>query len=121
MFMSDDPYDDELCRRAGASPPVVFVCVLLAGIALAIAISVYLYAADFERAGGHPVVVHSRAGVVDMRKNLIGDVAEWGVPRIGKWGCAAIFATPGVAFTAVAAWLLWRGRRRTAPGADVVA
>jgi hypothetical protein len=95
---------DELERRTGASPSGVFVCLFLAGLAFAMAGSEFLYARDFERAGGHPAVIHSSAGTVDLRRMPIGRVAERVQPRAGVWGCVAVFATPGLAFLAAAAW-----------------
>ena len=101
---------DELTHRAGASPSGVFVLLLLAAMAFAMAISEYVYARDFERAGGHPPVVHSRAGVIDLRRTPIGRVAERVQPSAGVWGSTAVFAVPGVFLLGGSLWLIRRGR-----------
>jgi hypothetical protein len=108
---------DELERRAGASPSGVFVCLFLAGVAFAMAGSEYLYVTGYDKMGGHPTFIYSRTVPPDLRRTPIGRVAEWGHPRFGRWGCVAVFATPGVAFLGATAWLLWRGRKR--PGQAV--
>jgi hypothetical protein len=101
--MSDEP-----ARRAGASPSGVFVLLFLASLAFAMALTEYVYARDFEHAGGHPPVVHSRAGVIDLRRTPIGRVSESMVPQAGVWGATAVFAAPGLVLLGGAAWLFRR-------------
>jgi hypothetical protein len=101
---------DELTRRTGASPSAVFVFLFLAGVAFAMAWAEYLYATDYEKAGGHPPVVHARAGVVDLRRTPIGRVAERFQPRVGVWGGVAVFAAPGLVFLGGATWQFRRRR-----------
>ena len=101
---------EELERRAGASPSGVFVLLFIAGMLLAAAIAEYIYASDYARAGTHPPVVHSRAGVVDLRRTAIGRVAERVQPRAGVWGATAVFAAPGLVFLGGALLLFCRKR-----------
>jgi len=101
---------DELTRRTGASPLAVFICLFLAGTAFALAWVEYLYPSDYEKASGHPPVIHARAGVVDHRRTPIGRVAERFQPRVGVWGCVTIFAVPGLVFLGGAAWQFRRRR-----------
>jgi hypothetical protein len=99
---------DEFDRRTGASPSGVFVLLFVAGIAFAMAISEFVYASDYAKAGMHPPVVHLRAGVVDLRRTPIGRVAESVQPRAGVWGATAIFAVPGLVLLSGALWLFRR-------------
>ena len=101
---------DELTRRRGASPSGVFVLLFLAGVAFVMAGAEYLYTTDYEKAGGHPPVVHARAGVVDLRRTPIGRIAERVQPHAGVWGCVAVFAAPGLVFLGGAAWQFRRRR-----------
>ena len=101
---------DEPTRRTGASPSGVFVLLFLASLAFAMAITEYVYARDFERASGHPPVVHLRAGVVDLRRTPIGRVAEMVQPRAGVWGATSVFVAPGLVLLGGAAWLFRRKR-----------
>jgi hypothetical protein len=102
---------DELTRRSGASPSGVFVLLFLAGLAFAMAISEFVYASDYAKAGAHPPVVHSRAGVIDLRRTPIGRVAERVQPRAGVWGATAVFAAPGLLLLSGTLWLMRRGKR----------
>jgi hypothetical protein len=99
---------DEPIRRAGASPSGVFVLLFLASLAFAMALTEYDYATDYARAGTHPPVVHSRAGVIDLRRTPIGRVAERMVPETGVWGATAVFAAPGLVLLGGALWLFRR-------------
>ena len=101
---------DEFDRRAGASQLGVFVLLFVAGIAFAMAITEYHYATDYARAGTHPPLVHSRAGVVDLRRTPIGRVAERVQPRAGVWGATAVFAAPGFVLLGGALWLFRRNK-----------
>jgi hypothetical protein len=102
-------------RRSGASPKLVFVLVLAAGFALALAVMEYQYARDFAALGRHPPVVHTSRSMVVMRDIFIGRVAESIEPRAGVWGCVAVFALPGSVCLFAAAWILIRGSRRSRP------
>jgi hypothetical protein len=113
--MAAEPDTTEGQRRAGASPALVFVLVLAAGFALALAVMEYQYARDFAALGRHPPVVHTSRSVVVMRDIFIGRVAESIEPRAGVWGCVAVFALPGLVCLVAAAGLLIRGSRRSRP------
>ena len=102
-------------RRAPASPLLVFVLVLAAGFALALAVIEYQYARDFAALGRHPPVVHTSRSLVVMRDIFIGRVAESVEPRAGVWGCVAVFAAPGLACLTAAAYFLLRGSIRSRP------
>jgi hypothetical protein len=102
-------------RRSRASPTLVFVLVLAAGFALALAVIEYQYARDFAALGRHPPVVHTSRSVVVMRDVFIGRVAESVEPRAGVWGCDAVFAAPGLVCLTAAAYLLLRGSIRSRP------
>lgn len=99
---------EEEDRRTGVSPSGVFVLLFLAGLAFAMAITEYVYATDYAKAGTHPPVVHSRAGVIDLRRTPIGRVAERVVPHAGVWGASAVFAAPGLVLVCGALWLFRR-------------
>jgi hypothetical protein len=95
---------DEIDRRLGLRGPVWFGCLFIGLFLLAFAVSEYLYVTDFEAAGGtHPPLAEKQ--IHQLRRSPFAKVAAWGYPRIGKWGCVAVFAVPGAAFVGVAWWL----------------
>jgi hypothetical protein len=95
---------DELERRTGTAAPLWFGCLFVALVLFAFAVSEYLYVTDYAAAGGrHPPVADKQ--VHQLRRSPFAKVAEWGYPRIGVWGCVAVFAAPGVALLGVAWWL----------------
>ena len=100
----------ELDRVDGRSPvPAWFACWLFALLLLAFAVSEYLYVTDYEQAGGHPPVEKSQERAV--RRSPYAHVAEWCYPHVGKWGCVAVFAAPGLALAATGELLRKRRRR----------
>jgi hypothetical protein len=100
-------------RRAGlgGNTPIWFACFFFALLLFAFAAAEYLYVTDYEAAGGkHPPIADKQ--VHQLRRSPFAKVAEWGYPRIGKWGCVAVFAAPGLALFGTAVWLKRRNQRR---------
>ena len=102
----------ELNRRNHNPMPAWMACWFFGLLFLAFAVSEYLYVTDYEKAGGHPPVAKDQERSV--RRSPVAYVTEWGYPRIGTWGCVAVFAVPGTVFAATGEWLRRRDRRRSA-------
>ena len=97
-------------RRRGAASPLVFGCFVLACVAFALAWWEYRYVTKYEKMGGHPPYIYGRTMPLHVSRTVIGRVAEWGHPQYGRWGCVAVFATPGVVFLGAGVWFAWRRR-----------